>query len=60
MRRYRGPITDHFDGAYFYNPYYPSDPIQPPAALGSAPLAGHSKSWSMAALDRVNACPASS
>lgn len=30
MRRYRGPITDHFDGAYFYNPYYPSDPIQPP------------------------------
>ena len=30
MRCHRGPITDHFDGAYFYNPYYPSDPIQPP------------------------------
>ena len=30
MRRHRGPITDHFDGSYFYNPYYPSDPIQPP------------------------------
>ena len=30
MRRHRGPVTDHFDGAYFYNPYYPGNLIQPP------------------------------
>jgi L-ascorbate metabolism protein UlaG (beta-lactamase superfamily) len=30
MRRYRGPVTDHFDGAYFYNPYYPENPIKSP------------------------------
>jgi L-ascorbate metabolism protein UlaG (beta-lactamase superfamily) len=30
MRRYRGSITDHFDGAYFYNPYHPGDLVQAP------------------------------
>jgi L-ascorbate metabolism protein UlaG (beta-lactamase superfamily) len=35
MRRYRGPVSDHFDGGYFYNPYYPNDPVKklPPWAV---------------------------
>jgi L-ascorbate metabolism protein UlaG (beta-lactamase superfamily) len=30
MKRYRGSITDHFDGRCFYNPYDSEDPIKRP------------------------------
>ncbi len=30
MTRHRGPITDHFDGVHFYNPYDPENPALTP------------------------------